>query len=143
MTKLIHTRSKIFFANPYVVRVEYGKDESLDSASADYRKLTRRAYKIIQGTWGFCNIEYEQVKTKNDNNNPAPPGIGHFNGMNNNQILASLFDSDYVHVLRGYFCFQNELDVLQFRLMIDTKAIQVHMWPDKRLFTIHEFIDES
>lgn len=143
MTKLLHTRSKIFFANPYMVRIEYDKDTPMEVAQDEYRKLMRRTYKLIRGTWGYCPLEHEQSQIKNDHNHMAPPGPNHFNGMNQNQVIASLFNSDYAHVLRAYLCFKDESDALQFRLMIDTKAIHVHMWPNNKFFTIHELVDES
>jgi len=142
MTKLLHTRTKIFFPDPYVVRMEYGADTTMDSAESDYRKVTRNAYKLIQGTWGYTKLEYEQSQTKNDHNHVAPPGPNHFNGMNQAQILGTLFSPDWSHVLRGYLCFKDELDALQFRLSIDTRAIQVRMWPS-RWFTIHEVVEEN
>jgi len=143
MTRLLHTRSKIFFANPYVVRIEYEREKSMETAMSEHRTQMRKAYKLFRDTWGYSNLEYEQVQIKNDHNHPAPPGPNHFNGMNQNQLIASLFDGDFTHLLRGYLCFKDELDALQFRLSIDTKAVQVHMWPASRFFTIYEYINES
>jgi len=144
MTRLLHSHTKIFFTNPYVVRMEYSRDVSMEQAEADYRKVTRNAYKLIHGTWGYSKLEYEQVKVKDEHNHQAPPGPGHFNGMNHGQLIATLFDPDWAHVMRGYLCFKDELDALQFRLSIETRAIQVKIWP-ARWFTIHEVVetDES
>lgn len=137
--KLLHTRSKIFFPDPYVVRMEYGRETFMEQAEADYRKITRRAYRLIQGTWGHSKLEYEQVKTKDNDSTVQPPLQAQFNGINQ-QILAPLFISYFTHVLRGYICFENELDALQFRLSIEPKSIQVKMWP-ARWFTIHELVE--
>ena len=141
--KKLHSRTKIFFPNPYVVRLEY-PDLNLDAAMADYRKLTRQAYKLLKGTWGYCQLEYEQVKIKDESKHPVPPSPNPFAGMNHQQIIANLFESDYQSVSRGYICFADELDALQFRLSISANAIRVFMWPERR-FTIHEMVetDES
>jgi hypothetical protein len=142
--KRLHPRSKIFFSRPYVVRVEYPADIMMEQAESDYRKLTRRAYRLIKGTWGYCPLEPELVKVKDEFNHPTPPGPSHFAGMAPGVMIASLFDSDYQHRTRGYLCFADELDALQFRLAISTTARQVFMWPE-RWFTIHEVVetDES
>ena len=138
--KLLHTRTKIFFPDPYVVRMEYSHEISMDQAEADYRKVTRNAYRLIHGTWGYSKLEYEQVQVKDEHGHRAPPGPAHFNGMNQQQVLSSLFNTDWAHVMRGYLCFKDELDALQFRLSIDTRAMQVNMWPT-RWFTIHEMVE--
>lgn len=132
MTKKLHTRTKIFFRDPYVVRVEYGGDIPDSDAQASYRKLTRRTYKEIQGTWGYSPLEYEQTHARQE---PQIVTTAGFNGANVNLIIQSLFDNGFV--LRGYFCFKDEMDALQFRLSIDTTSRQVKMWPE-RWFTIHE-----
>lgn len=133
MTRLLHTRSKIFFPNPYVVRVEYERDMPMTDSEADYRKLTRRAYKLISGTWGYSSLEYEELKTGKDD--PVGPIV-----IGNPGIV---FISDFGVVSRGYACFKDEDDALQFRLMNGAKAIRVHMWPAKRLFTIHEMVEDE
>jgi len=138
--KRLHLRTKIFFPGPYVVRMEYPAEISLEDAEKDYRKLTRRAYRLIGGTWGYCPLELEIVKVKDEFNHPAPPGPGHFTGMPPGMQIASLFDPDYQQRIRGYLCFKDELDALQFRLTISTAAIQVLMWPE-RWFTIHEVVE--
>jgi hypothetical protein len=142
VTKLLHTHSKIFFKNPYVVMVEYPAGVPLDNCETEHRKLTRNAYKLLKGTWGYCKLEYEMCKVKNDHNNPLPPGPGHLGGMTPNAVLSVLLDPDYVHLARGYFCFKDELDALQFRLSLDTTAKQVLMWPE-RWFTIHEVVEDN
>ncbi len=115
MAKLIHIRSKIFFTNPYVVRVEYV--DQIDSvAEADYRQLTRSAYKHLHGTWGYSPLLFELIQL--DNNFPPYYGVK--------------------SVRRAYFCFQDKEDALQFRLSLFVSSIQVHMWPENTKFTIHE-----
>lgn len=137
--KKIHTNSKIFFPDPYVVRVEYSDDTSFDDASKKYREIVRRAYKVIQGTWGYSALVYENVKVPEQRNNQA---LANVNGMNQ-QILHSIFDTDYLVIPRGYVCFREEADALQFRLSIDTTSRQVHMWPATAKFTIHEYIEDQ
>lgn len=144
MTKLLHTRSKIFFPDPYVVRMEYSHDILWDEAAIDYRKVTRNAYKLIHGTWGYSALQSEQIKVKDENVRVCQPYPAFFNGINQVQIIGALFDVDWVQVSRGYLCFKDELDALQFRLSIDTRAMEVKMWP-ACWFTIHEVVetDES
>jgi len=141
MTKLLHSRSKIFFPNPYVVRMEYLCNRPDEVLEAEYRKVTRRAYKLIQGTWGYSQLEHDVIQVKNDHGHTAPPGANHFNGMSQQQIIATLFDPDWQSVRRAYCCFKDEMDALQFRLSIEARAIQVVMWPAGTLFTIHETIE--
>ncbi len=141
MTKKLHTKVKIFFPDPYVVRLDY-PDTTLEKAETEHRALVRHIYKNFSGTWGHTNLAYEMHQTKNDHKHPAPPGPTHYAGMSPGAVLSSLFDSDWVQMIRTYFVFKDEMDATQFRLSIDTKAIRVHMWPSDRLFTIHEVTDE-
>lgn len=140
MTKRLHTQTKIFFSNPYVVRLEFS-GQTVESVGDEFRKICRRAYKCIGGTWGHSKLEYENVSTGGE---PPPPlhvigpnGIAQVN-------IAALFNTGMEMIPRAYFCFKDELDVLQFKLSVDARAIQVKMWPE-RWFTIHEVVetDES
>jgi len=140
IVKRLHTNSKIFFSNPYVVRVEF-PDMLPDVANAEYRKITRSAYRLLKGTWGYSQLEYENWQVKNDSEPDPPVVVG---GATLSNIFSSLFDNNYISRLRGYICFADEMDALQFRLSISVQSIQVTMWP-KREFTIHEVVeaDES
>lgn len=131
MTKRIHVNSRIYFPRPYVVRLSY-LDGAIDQSEADWRALMRRTYRVMTGTWGHTALEFESYQPENHHNNS-----GSINS------LASLFVSDFVSELRGYVCFENELDALQFRLTLDTRSIKVNMWPDSRKFTIHEVIEHK
>lgn len=137
MTKRLHTRTKIFFKNPYVVRVQYDSNMLDSDVEKRYRTLCRRAYKEIKGTWGYSNLEYEQQR------GPSPSSVVQtvpgFNGAN--LVIQHLFD-DYNFVQRGYFVFKDEMDALQFRLSIDTSSLSVKIWPE-RWFTIHELIEDE
>jgi hypothetical protein len=129
----IHTNTKIFFPNPYVVRLEY-PDDTVESATPDFMKVRRRAYKQITGTWGHSLLQGELVTMAKDEKPPAPvlsPLAGLFVYTDNTKFIP-----------RAYFCFEDEMDVLQFRLSVDARAIQVYMWP-KLMFTIHEFVTEE
>jgi len=117
MINRMHTRSKIFFPEPYVVRVEYPAD--FDSA-VKYNKTIRNTYKLIKGTWGYSQLQLEESYV----NNPWEP----------NRYVKQV----YVNMMRGYVCFKDDLDALQFRLSIDNGAIKVLMWPKSLYFTIHE-----
>lgn len=137
--KRLHSRTKIFFPNPYVLRLEYPL-VSPEQATAEYWKLTRQAWKLLEGTWGYSQLQQEQIKIKDEFKDNALQVSTHFAGMTPIQQIAVLFNSDYQNVLRGYLCFSDKLDALQFRLMIPTNAIQVSMWPE-RWFTIHEIVE--
>jgi len=141
MVKKLHTNTKIFFPDPYMVRIEFA-DTVQHEAEAEYRKITRSAYKLIKGTWGYTQLEYESWQTKNDTE-PYDPVLTTTSASLSN-IFSSLFDNNYITRLRGYICFADEMDALQFRLSISARSQQVTMWP-KREFTIHEVveIDES
>jgi hypothetical protein len=82
-------------------------------STRSHQKIISRARKLIQGTWGYCSPEYEMVEI----------------GKEQTSI--------------SYWCFQDELDALQFRLMADEKAIRVSMWPENRLFTIFEVVEDE
>ena len=125
MTKLLHTKSKIFFPNSYVVRIEYGEGFTDIAAEAEYRKIIRAAYKLIHGTWGYSALHSELT---NESLDSQSNGISY---------------QDWVYSFRAYFCFKDEMDALQFRLTIEARAIQVVMWPKNTLFTIHEIVETA
>ena len=144
MTRLLHTRSKIFLTNPYVIRIEYGSDLPLDHSEADYRKLMRRAYKLISGTWGYTTLEYEEL-TPSPLAGKWPPHVAQtpvFGANNLIPIFGAMLMPQWVHVARAYVCFKDEDDALQFNLMSGAKAMRAHMWPSNRFFTIHEVVVE-
>lgn len=140
IVKRLHTNSKIFFPDPYMVRVEFA-DTGMDDANLQYRKITRSAYKLLKGTWGYSNLEMEvwQIDSQ-DQSDISLTALAH----NQTQLTASLFTANYISVLRAYVCFAEEADALQFRLSISAKSRHVKMWPKKE-FTIHEVVevDES
>lgn len=125
MARRIHTNSKIFFPDPYIVRIEY-PDQTEESCSSEFIKMRRKTYKLIRGTWGHTNLETEMIGNPNDT-----------------RIYSSVTPMGNFFMPRAYFCFQGEMDVLQFRLSINTRAIQVHMWPSTLKFTIHEYYADT
>jgi len=131
MTKRLHTDSKIFFPNPYVVMLEHDKYEDVEPWH--FQKLTRKVYKLIQGTWGYCKPEPEYKFPPEDERRVAITTPG---------LFAPIFGMESIY--RSYWVFKDEIDALQFRLMIGEKSSHVYMWP-KRYFTIHEVVetDES
>ena len=143
MKRLIHSDSRIFFPNPHVVRLEFS-NHTENTVESEFYKIKRSAYKLLKGTWGHSKIITEIIQIKNDFNHSAPPGAGHFSGMNNAQVLASLFNPDWKQLPAAYICFADELDELQFRLSVPCISKKVIIWPDTG-FTIHEVIetDES
>lgn len=137
MTKRLHTDSKIIFSNPYVVMLEHrsaGDGYLGDNFEYDFQKLTRKVYKQIQGTWGYCKPQSEYIFPEKDSKKPTLSSI------------AGAFTPIYgmPTVMRSYWVFKDEIDALHFRLMIGEKAMRVYMWP-QRYFTIHEVVetDES
>ena len=127
ITKLLHARTKIFFPDPYVVRIEYDDGGSDQDRMSDYRKIVRNTYKLINGTWGYSELLCESITTGRS------PVASH-------AVQVFVSSNDSVFAYRGYFCFKDELDALQFRLTIATRAIQVKMWP-MLWFTIHEVVE--
>ena len=123
MTKFLHTDTLITFTNPYMVMIEHeGSDTEPDPR--EFQKLTRKVYELIRGTWGFSRPQSEYK---------FPERVNRPNPIHDLQI-----------VYRSYWVFKEEIDALQFRLMIGEKAMRVYMWPQRR-FTIHEVVetDES
>lgn len=135
--RALHTNSKIFFPDPYVVRVEYDGILFDNETDARYRKLLRQTYKLIKGTWGHSPLIFETLQ--NSESDPA----AQTQPLTQQQIMTAIFSSDFRSVKRGYLCFEDELDALQFRLSIDVTAMQVVMWPKQTLFTIHELVEEN
>lgn len=145
MTKRLHAHTKIFFPNPYVVRVTYGEGLVVndDLFQRDWTALMRKTYKLVTSTWGHSTLEYEQtrVRVKNETTPPVWLSPQH---VAPKQVwtpsISSILDSEYEYFLRGYVCFQDELDALQFRLALSATAVQVKMWPSGRYFRIHEVL---
>jgi len=135
--KHLRTKSKIFFPDPYVVRVEYGSEYTEATAYDEYKKLTRLTYKTIQGTWGYSDLQYEVVRAKGNNPSPA------ITPAHNAGLIINTMGDDFQVRYRGYFCFKDEIDALQFRLSLSTIALQVYLIPQKTLFTIHEVVEDE
>lgn len=114
MTKRLHTACKIFFNDPYVIKVFYTPFADID-LSILLKKLVRRVYKTTKGTWGHTAI-----------------------------IHDTIYNGDDISVDTGaYFCFKEEADALQFRLMLDCPSSRVFIWPEKVSFTIHEYVEDA
>src|SRR5271165_4189356 len=114
MSRKIHPKTKIFFKDPYVVRIDHNDRDGIyipAETNPYFRELKTKTYKLVKGTWGYSLPQFE--KGPNDKLD----------------LLASLFTSNMV--LRSYWCFEDELDALQFRLMIGEPATHVHVWPEK------------
>ncbi len=108
MTRKLHTRTKIFFPDAYVIRVDHPEIGWTHASGypSSFNVIRHRAYKLIGGTWGYTTPNFE-------------------------------FLSDQNVVSRSYWCFRDEEDALQFRLMIGNNTTRVYLWPEK-FFTIHE-----
>lgn len=127
MSRKIHIRVKIPFKNPYVVMVTHEDAEFHTNGghtSPSFNKIKKQSYKLIKGTWGFAQAELEQIANPNA---PSHTFVGWYGS----------------HIgLRSYWCFKDEIDALQFRLMVGNDAKQVFMWPD-RFFTVHEYLEDN
>jgi uncharacterized protein YfcZ (UPF0381/DUF406 family) len=138
--KLLHTDSHIFFPDPIMVRVEFPSDQmSPAEISAAYRKIHRNTYKTIEGTWGYSRLCTEMIPLTDPQRRTLKSSVT-ANGWNPGNIVTIMADARQVS--RGYFCFCDEMDVLQFMLTVDGKAVKVDMWPKNITFTIHE-VSES
>jgi hypothetical protein len=148
MPRLLHTKSDIFFKDPHVIRVEYPAGTFPNTADDLYRKLTRATYKNIKGTWGHSELRSEEVRLTEEEKQapvatPLAPYFGNgFNGMGAAN-LAALFGNNSIEFrYRGYIVFSDAIDVLQFRLTVDSNAREVFMWPELK-FMIHEYIEDE
>lgn len=121
MAKLLHTNSNIFFEDPYMVRVEY-KENPVPTGQTpgelDYSNIVKKTRSTIQGTWGYSPLKFEVSSELLNNTGFAMPP------------------------LRGYFCFKDEIDALQFRLTVSAESVRVFMWP-RRKFTIYEVTNNT
>lgn len=141
--KQLHTNTKIFFPNPHVIRLEHEDDSGMTGyIPLSFKKILKDVRNTFSGTWGYCHPEQEMVRVKNDFNQPHPPGSPqHNNGVPQHIQIASLFNPDWNFISRSYWCFESELDALQFRLMAG-KTLKMRMWPT-RLFTIYEITEDE
>lgn len=138
MKRLLHTNSKIFFNNPYVLRIELG-EASFEEARREYRTIIRSAYKRLQGTWGHSAPTAEHVRVKFDH--PKQKYPNQYEGMTQNEMMNAIMNPDWKMMQRAYLCFANEEDALQFRLSCTKTCLHVSMWPET-IFTIHESVEE-
>lgn len=127
MIRRYHSNIRIFFDNPYVVRTSY-EHSNYSANDVMHRGLVKKAYKMCQGTWGHTAVIADTIYKVS----PTPPP-GKFAGF-------SIFDDCYIEH-RAWFCFQNELDALQFRLTLDTLSVHVNLWPNTLKFIIHEVVE--
>lgn len=117
----IHTESKIFFKESYVCRVRFPLAQyEYIAAVAEFSKTRKRLYNVTGNTWGHSKIYSENIREFS------------FDKMNEACV-------EY----RGYICFSNELDVLQFLLGAKDNVQRVSVWPDRVTFTIHEVLPDN
>jgi hypothetical protein len=131
MAKRLLTKSKIFFPNPYVVRLDH-EETGATTMSVSYRSALKIARKNLGGTWGCSQPEYEVIQKIS----PVD-----FTALTSANQLTAIFTGSGDGKYRSYWCFADEMDALQFRLSVECPAIQVFMWPD-RWFTVTEITDE-
>lgn len=137
MTRRLLTKSKIYFANAHVVRLDYTSSPELDKCRAEHKKVCKNIYTLIKGTWGFSDVTVEWVRVRF--NYPEQRGHNDYRDMSQDAVIASLLEPDWIPVPRAYICFSQEEDMLQFRLSTAITCQPVSMWPDTVLFTIHEY----
>lgn len=118
LVKRLHTNSPIFFENPYVLRVEFPSDVDLTTLTMNFGRINRKTYTIVGDTWGYSSIVLEYTRK------------------------AKYADPDFMESMRhrAYVCFKDELDALQYRLVLGEKAQKVLIWPTNTRFTIHEVV---
>lgn len=143
MIKRYHGNTKIFFPNPYVLRVSLSRDMTDAQAETKLGELRRRTHRLIRGTWGYSSVSTETVQVKNDHGHPTPPGPWHYAGMSPNLVIVPSIVPDFSFEKRVYFCFKDEADALQFKLSLDSNAVHVHMWPSELRFVIHEVVEDE
>lgn len=129
MKKLLRTDIKIPFGNPYVVRLDYN-DVQESVINADRRKLIKRCTETMGASWGYSKIVHERGPDRE-----VQPLI--LNGTNISPGWWAPTD-----IPRIYFCFADEIDALQFRLTISTRAQQVKIWPIIP-FSIFEYVEDD
>lgn len=100
MKRKLHTKTKIFFPNPYVYMVNYDYDIDDITAMHSYQKFCRKLYRLIQGTMGYSELreEYDTLT----------------------------YNSKHT----GYIVFKDEIDVLQVKLACIENLQLVKMWPE-------------
>jgi hypothetical protein len=121
MVKKLYTKTKIFFPNPYVIRLDYNELDT-NIVSSSYRSALKMARKNIHGTWGYCLPEYEVI------------------GIISPDKFNAISYINQLSKMRSYWCFADEMDALQFCISVGTSATRVDMWPE-RFFTIQEVVD--
>lgn len=120
MTRRLYTNSKIIIPDPFVIRVDHG----YEADSSAFRRFTKLARNIVQGTYGYTSPDAEVVQIR-----PIDPKA---------DLLTALFADDKDIRIRSYWFFEDTMDATAFRLSIGEKAEHIFMWPDRLLFTVHE-----
>ena len=111
--------SEKLFPNPVVLQVEFS-----DPNLREFQRIKNRVYKTIKGTWGCSDLQ---------------PVILHIDLFR--EKTSTIFYSNSTKIVyRAYFCFKDEIDALQIKL-INENISRVYMWP-KTSFQIHEYTDE-
>jgi len=111
--------SEKLFPNPIVLQVEFS-----DLNLKEFQRIKNRVYKTTKETWG-CSI--------------LQPVILYIDLLPEKTSPTFYHNSTKI-VYRAYFCFKDEIDALQIKL-INENVSRVYMWP-KTSFQIHEYTDE-
>ncbi len=117
----------------YVVCVDYYWDDH-NIKIADFRAILRRCrdtFTVAQ--WGYTDPAHEYVMEKPDDALPATTGVNKLNAL----LLA--FGGYTKTVFRSYWAFKDEVDALQFRLLVGERAKHVHMWSAQLRFTMYTY----
>ena len=116
MRREIILNSKIFFPNPYVIRMIH--QESDDSLG--FSRVLMKARKLYNGvTWAYSSKPEYESKSSGEVTSTSP------------------WASSYVVELVSYWAFVDHQDALQFLLSIGDRAKQVTIWPSTVKFTIY------
>ena len=126
MSYKLHIASRMFLTDPYVVRVRHPESVSYESQNlSEFRRLLKTAKLMIRDTWGYSNPVFEIIKTDGEEFT----------------MFGNVLFNVPITECHSYWVFTNELDALQFRLMVGENAIQMHMWPNNIKYTITEYVD--
>ncbi len=112
MKHRLHVQKRIFFKNPCVAVINH-EPYHYDDCERERQELIRKGRICRLGTWGYSRLIHER--------------------LGNVEVY-------YKTVYRSYWCFQEESDFLQFKLMTNLSVNQLRMWPNIT-FTIHELIE--
>lgn len=116
---------KLNIPNAYVMRIIHPVNMGRESI-VGFRNILKITKNLITGTWGYSNPAFEIISLKNTK---TTPNTAVFNGESWNTVNVS------------YWAFTEEIDALQFKLMVHEQCDRVFLYPTTRKFTITQYED--